>query len=173
MKKAFEENDTASGASPSSPVKNHTPAKPKTPRTKAAKNTSSGDDVEATPTPKRKRASAKKKVTDDDDGEVKFKPEPEIEDDDDLLDVKPKRPKATPKPKVAPKPKNGTVKNEVIDDEEEDTFFDAPEQPDAQCPTDDMFSIETEAKNERKSSTPSRTGSTFTSKFLQHRAEYY
>jgi hypothetical protein len=56
VKKAFEENDTAPGASPSSLATKSTPAKIKTPRAK--KNVSSGDDAEdiqATPNPKRKR----------------------------------------------------------------------------------------------------------------------
>jgi hypothetical protein len=170
VKKAFEENDTAPGTSPSSPVKG-TPAKAKTPRPKAAKASSGDDteDIQATPTPKRKRATPKKKLVDED--EQKSKPEPDVEDKDELLDTKPKRAKVTPKPKAKA---NGAIKKEVMDDDQ-DAFFDASEQPEVDI-RDLADAAGEQVKNERKSTivTPgsSHTSSAFTSKFLQHRAEH-
>jgi hypothetical protein len=179
MKKAFEENDTAPGASTSSPTKN-APGKVKTRRTKASKLTSSeedGEELKTTPAPKRKRATPNKKTAVD-AGAAKFKPDPDAGDEDELLDKKPKRAKIT-KAKVTLKPKTkakGVVKKEEVEEEEEeeeeDAFYDAQEevQIDGQGQTDDMFDIKTEAKHERKFTPPDR--SALTSKFLQHRAEH-
>jgi hypothetical protein len=185
VKKAFEEHDTAPGASPSSPATKSTPTRIKTPR----KNVSSGDDAEdiqATPTPKRKRgefsanpfrllfqyelltilATPKKKVIDED--EQKFKPEP-LEDEDELLDIKPKRAKVTPKPKTKA---NGAIRKEIIDGDDEDAFFDAPEQPEVDI-KDLADAAGEQVKNERKTTTPSSyTSPAFTPMFLQHRAEH-
>lgn len=132
MKLAFERGD----APPSTPGKTAPSTPKKTPHKYKGKGDDEGDNTPTT-TPKRKRTPAKKIA---DDSINKLKPDGESDNED---DSRLKRAKSISKLKLKPKPKNAfrasdqnteakratiIVENEVVGDDEDDVFLDAPEQ---------------------------------------------
>lgn len=118
MKKALEENQNDSGASPQSPAKS-------TPKSTFKKTAKANNETQASPAAaKRKRMTDTAPTTPED---PELMPAPET--DEELSDFKPKRTKVgKDKVKVTPKPKaKTTIKKEISEDDADDAFYDAKE----------------------------------------------